>query len=290
MFMIFDPVYMINHLMINVLSVDIINATFERTICVDELLACCDPFNKWDVWIGWFPVNGWLLGHFFAYAVAGCFYAKDDWIRQFNVALGQVGWFWFEFWTYYHTYEWEQLTYYKKSNTTNELGDGVLLNTYKKLVHPCPDLAYYSTWIPIWEDFIYNTAGQVLGMYIWIKYYKNDAQTPREALEEKFEEAFVPMLEEVPAETDGIKVYAISDTAALLENKEDMPTRLVVQKGKPMAYVPGSPQPVAVSLQGSEVEINGNAAVSANGSPASTGSGIEMDGRHVNLEPSIDTV
>ena len=123
-----------------------------------------------------------------------------------------------------------------------------------------------------------------------IKYYKNNAQTPREALEEKFEEAFVPMLEEVPAETDGIKVYAISDTAALLENKEDMPTRLVVQKGKPMAYVPGSPQPVAVSLQGSEVEINGNAAVSANGSPATTGSGIEMDGRHVNLEPSVDTV
>ena len=258
---IFDPVYMINHLVVNVLSVDVINHGFEHTICQNELLACCDPFNKWDLWIGWFPINGWLLGHFFAYALAGCFYGKDDPIKQFNVALGQAAWFWFEFWTYRHTYEWEQLTYYKHSNTTHELGDGVLLNEYKKLIHPCPDLAYYSTWIPIWEDFIYNSAGQALGYYLWIKIYKM-AATPRDDLEEKLDEFFIPRVSDTEAAGEGTKVWVLTEADALVDGKVEKRTRLVVTHGlggnRALAFVPGArgeETPTVVHANGTAPEM-----------------------------------
>ena len=36
--------------------------------------------------------------------------------------------------------------------------------------HPCPWRPYFSTWIPIWQDFPYNIAGQLIGLlYVWLR-------------------------------------------------------------------------------------------------------------------------
>ena len=260
MFSWFDWKYMVNHLMINVLTVDIINATFERTICVDELLACCDPFNRIGGYIGWFPVNGWLIGHYLAYAWAGCFYGNADPVKHFNVALGQVGWFWFEFWTYYHTYQYEQLTYYTKINGTNELGDGVLLVTTSDRKHPCPELPYYSTWIPIWEDFIYNTAGQLTGLAIWIYLTSLKAKpSANKRLEEALVEAGVgpclgsedtnshgcsQLIQDCNGAKDDVEVWSLKLEASTVSDGYDtlpsVPTKMVVRRGRPAAFVTAS--------------------------------------------------
>ena len=33
--------------------------------------------------------------------------------------------------------------------------------------HPCPERAYYSTWQPVPEDFVYNTLGHLAGYGYW---------------------------------------------------------------------------------------------------------------------------
>ena len=37
--------YLGYHMLLNILTVDAINYTLEWTVCQDQLLACCDPFN-----------------------------------------------------------------------------------------------------------------------------------------------------------------------------------------------------------------------------------------------------
>ena len=41
--------------------------------------------------------------------------------------------------------------------------------------HPCPTNAYFSTWIPIVEDFVYNSVGQALGWWLYARVQKRRA-------------------------------------------------------------------------------------------------------------------
>ena len=147
-----DIPYLCFHLTVNMVSVDAWNYAMEFTFCRDVLLACCDPFNKAGPFRS-IPLklgpNGWLMGHFLAYTFAGCTYGKWSRVAHANLVLCQIAWFAFEWVTYQHTYAWEQLVFYPNGT------------------HPCPEEAYFSTWIPVWQDFPYNTAGQLLGAMLY---------------------------------------------------------------------------------------------------------------------------
>ena len=160
--------YLGYHLLLNILTVDAINYFLEWTACQDQLIACCDPFN-----IVWLPQLGtlapcmWLVGHTLAYMNAAYTYAGTSWERHANLAVAQVVWFFFEMLTFSHTYSWERITYYNNSE-----GAGSPFNFLFGGAdgHPCPERPYFSTWIPIWQDFVYNTVGQVAGwlLFVWI--------------------------------------------------------------------------------------------------------------------------
>ena len=147
-----DIPYLCLHLTVNMVSVDVLNYIMEMTFCSNVLLACCNPFNKAGPFRS-IPLklgpNGWLVGHFFAYTFAGCTYGKLSHVVHANLVLCQIAWFTFEWVTYQHTYAWEQLVFYRNGT------------------HPCPSEIYFSTWIPIWQDFPYNTAGQLLGAILY---------------------------------------------------------------------------------------------------------------------------
>jgi len=140
--------------------VDALNYFLEHTFCRDELLACCDPLNHSGPFEG-IPYrlgpNGWLMGHLLAYAFAGYTYGRCSHIAHANLLLCQLAWFLFEYVTYQHTYAWEQLVLYDNGT------------------HPCAERAYYSTWIPIWQDFPYNMLGQLLGGCLYR--FRHRAQT-----------------------------------------------------------------------------------------------------------------
>lgn len=160
-----DYKFLMCHLMVNVLTVDIWNIGLEHTFCKNELLACCDPFNTIHFYVAGFPCNTWLIGHWVAYCFAGATYGKTDLTAHLNLVLCQLVWFWFEFFTYYHTYEWEQLTYYSQKPVP--LASCRTLEICER-TSPCQSEPYYSTWIPIWQDYVYNTLGQFAGMAIFI--------------------------------------------------------------------------------------------------------------------------
>jgi len=116
-------------------------------------------------YVAGFPCNGWLIGHFIAYSFAGATYGKVDLTAHLNLVICQLAWFWFEYFTYQHTYEWEQLKFY--SNEPLPPASCRNLEMCER-TSPCTSVPYYSTWIPIWQDYVYNTLGQVVGMAIFI--------------------------------------------------------------------------------------------------------------------------
>lgn len=144
-----DVKYLFTHIVVNIICVDIWNITLEQTFCNNSLLACCDPLN----WSGSFTFalkpNGWLLGHLLAYAFAGYMYGKVSIVAHANLLLCQITWFFFEYATFLHTYELEKLLHYQNGT------------------HPCPHRSYFSTWIPIWQDFPYNSLGQLFGCLLF---------------------------------------------------------------------------------------------------------------------------
>ena len=124
----------------------------EHTLFKDTLLACCDPL-AWVPWPSHLAPNLFLLMHFYYYERAAFTTIRDcgsEAVAHVNLAICQVVWFGLEYFTFAHTLQWEQRTLY--------LPDGR---------HPCPERPYYSTWIPIWQDFVYNTAGQLVGLLLW---------------------------------------------------------------------------------------------------------------------------
>ena len=152
-----DWKYVGNHLLVNLVCVDAVNYFLKWAVCGDELLACCDPLNVAAVTL---PAKlgpcGWLLGHFIAYFDSARRWAGLSVRRHVTLCVCQLAWFGFEMLTFRHTLEWERLTFYRGPNATSPLfqaGHG----------HPCADRPYFSTWIPIWQDFAYNSAGQLLG-------------------------------------------------------------------------------------------------------------------------------
>ena len=159
------------HLLINLLSVDAVNYFLQWTFCSDELLACCDPLNiaAFTLPAGLGPC-GWLVGHTIAYFDAARGWAGLSVRRHANLLACQFIWFFFEMLTFSHTLEWERMVFYHGPNATSELfgaGHG----------HPCAERPYFSTWIPIWQDFPYNTAGQLLGtLFVWLRFGKDPAR------------------------------------------------------------------------------------------------------------------
>ena len=154
-----DGPYITYHIIINVVTVDAINYPLaEVPFCRDRLLACCDPLNA-----PWFALPmrlspcGWLVGHTLAYAHAAYMWARESPAQHANLLLCQIVWFFFEMLTFTHTVEWESLVFYEGDERarTRLFGAGH--------GHPCPGRPYFSTWIPIWQDFLYNCLGQLLG-------------------------------------------------------------------------------------------------------------------------------
>eukprot|EP00466_Bigelowiella_natans_P001242 jgi/Bigna1/76762/fgenesh1_pg.43_\ len=219
------------HLLMNYLTVHIINTFLERTFCEatiepllyfrvmdqlsdisnneGQLLACCDPFN-WSI-TSLFPCCVWLWGHFFAYmysdwllleccldkqflssvaipeaagkfpktekffiiqyvAPTGYSFGKNSTKNHINLLICQLVWFYSEYYTYIGTYREEVERYHihpEFGRHTSAL--------------PCGNVVYYSTWVPIWEDYIYNTLGQISG-YLLFAYYLKKAQKKRPLL------------------------------------------------------------------------------------------------------------
>jgi len=198
----FDTKYLLFHLIVNVLTVDVWNIGLEHTFCKNELLACCDPFNWMYFDIAGFPCNGWLVGHWIAYCFAGLTYGKTDLVAHLNLIVCQLGWFWFEYFTYFHTYEWEQDRFY--STTPVPEGSCRTLELCEK-TSPCPTLPYYSTWIPIWQDFVYNTLGQLAGLLLFLLFAKRGYMVTM-----GFQVVEMPALEHDEAQKKVVRPWAIT--------------------------------------------------------------------------------
>ena len=161
--------YLGYHMLLNILTVDAINYTLEWTVCQDQLLACCDPFNlPFLTELGALTPCVWLVVHTLAYMHAAYAYAGTSWERHANLAVAQLLWFFFEMLTFSHTYAWEKTTYYNSSEGHPAKESPLVFGAAEG--HPCPERPYFSTWIPIWQDFVYNTVGQVAGwlLFVWI--------------------------------------------------------------------------------------------------------------------------
>ena len=137
------------HLVLNMVTVDLINFSLQKTICQNVLLTCCDPFSYIQPSLLGFPCNGWLVGHLLAYWWTGYYYGKNSLRNHSQLVICQLAWFSFEYCTFVHVWEFEQQKYYPSGT------------------HPCPHNAYFSTWIPIWQDFVYNSIGQCLGWWLY---------------------------------------------------------------------------------------------------------------------------
>ena len=145
------------HLVVNMLTVDVTNFALSKTICPETLLTCCDPFSNIQPMVLGFPVNGWLLGHLIAYWWTGYYHGKNSVSRHAELVLCQVAWYCFEYFSFLHVWDYEREKYYPDGN------------------HPCPTNAYFSTWIPIVEDFMYNSVGQALGWWLYARVQKRRA-------------------------------------------------------------------------------------------------------------------
>lgn len=158
-------------LIMQVVAVEAVNCTLQATICpaTTEPLACCDPMNTYFVTLAsWGPrsaatsisLNGWLFGHFVFHCYEAYTRGKSSCRAHFNQFLMGFLWYLFEFLVFLHALELEQLRFWRRGD------DG-------SLVSPCPENPYFSTWIPIWQDFYCNWGGQLLG---WLLYRRFGAQ------------------------------------------------------------------------------------------------------------------
>eukprot|EP00467_Chlorarachnion_reptans_P012614 CAMPEP_0114496028 /NCGR_PEP_ID=MMETSP0109-20121206/5546_1 /TAXON_ID=29199 /ORGANISM="Chlorarachnion reptans, Strain CCCM449" /LENGTH=416 /DNA_ID=CAMNT_0001673263 /DNA_START=159 /DNA_END=1410 /DNA_ORIENTATION=+ len=159
-----DPSQLLYHILLNFVTVHVTNHLLMATVCQDQLLACCDPCN-WS-WTSYVPMCVWLWGHFFAYMQAGYTYGRKSYSNHINLLICQVAWFYSEYYSYMSVYEKEV----KDFHSHPEFGRNV-----KAL--PCDNVVYYSTWVPIWEDYIYNTLGQFAG-YLLFCYVEKRRQQP----------------------------------------------------------------------------------------------------------------
>lgn len=145
------------HLVLNMICVEAWNLLLESSMCKGILLACCDPFTYVPWPLDCIPLklgpNVCLLLHFYHYERTAFTYTRacgSEVTAHVNLAICQLAWFAFEYMTFVHTYSLERLTMYTPEGA-----------------HPCPERSgYYSTWIPIWQDFVYNSAGQAVGLLL----------------------------------------------------------------------------------------------------------------------------
>jgi len=159
-----DWSYIGYHLLVNLLTVDAVNYTLELTLCPDVLLACCDPLNVAVISLpaGLGPC-GWLVGHTLAYFHAAFAWAGRGWRRHATLLACQLLWFFFEMLTFAHVLAWERLVFYDGAAGTHNVTTTTPSLFHADAGHPCASRPYFSTWIPIWQDFPYNCLGQLLG-------------------------------------------------------------------------------------------------------------------------------
>ena len=158
------------HVLLNVLTVDAVNYFLEWTACQDQLLACCDPFNiPWVPQLGALAPCGWLVNHSLSYALFAYTHSGTCWERHATLVVAQLVWFFFEMITFSHTYAWERITYYNMSEGHPAKESPFVFGAAEG--HPCPERPYFSTWIPIWQDFVYNSVGQLAGwlLFLWMR-------------------------------------------------------------------------------------------------------------------------
>mmetsp|Transcript_37808 Transcript_37808/g.63511 ORF Transcript_37808/g.63511 Transcript_37808/m.63511 type:complete len:120 (-) Transcript_37808:89-448(-) len=101
---------------------------------------------------------------------SGYSFGKNSTKNHINLLIYQLVWFYSEYYTYIGTYREEVERYHihpEFGRHTSAL--------------PCGNVVYYSTWVPIWEDYIYNTLGQISG-HLLFAYYLKKAQKKRPIL------------------------------------------------------------------------------------------------------------
>lgn len=188
-----DVPFLARFIVQNLATVYVFIHVFESWVC-DEgtLVACCSFTNANWLPSGWFPLNLSLATHTVAYAAKAFSYARADPNKHLNLVYSQFAWFYFMACWYARKYEREldlyvlgevalvdaingtspgltQVAAATPLSTSNRFRPwtGFSLWTERhRAGHPCPERAYFSSCMPIWEDFIYNTAGHLCGFFL----------------------------------------------------------------------------------------------------------------------------